>query len=96
MNLASAIKYKQIIADGDWAGLMLAPIDTQHPPSLKNNKKITAPTPADGWHNSDSPASKKMARVDLAEIMQRVRRQAGKPTLSETTPVAIFPQGVNY
>jgi hypothetical protein len=98
MNLAATIRYQQIIADGavgEYFGL-LQPIDTQHPPSLKNPKKVRARTPADGWHESDSDDSKKMAREDLGEVLDRLRRQIGRPAVAQSALAPVFPQGRAY
>ena len=73
------------------AYLGISPISKVHPPSLKNPKEVAIPTAQDGWHKDDSKAAKRQAREDLAIIHQRLRRQLGKPEVSQTALFPIFP-----
>lgn len=87
---------KYIMADqstGEWFQVynFLAPISSQHPPSLKNPQKVKIPTAQDGWKRGDSKKQKKQAMKDLIEIHRRVRRQFGKPEITQGAHYPLFP-----
>jgi len=87
---------KKIQADqgtGEWLQVfnMLAPISSQHPPSLKNPQKLKIPTAQDGWRKTDSKKDKAQARKDLVEIHKRLRRQFGKPEITQGANYPLFP-----
>lgn len=69
----------------------LAPIGTFNPPSLKNPQKVKIPTAQDGWRPGDSKAARVQAIQDLIEIHKRMRRQIGKPEVSETAAFPVYP-----
>jgi hypothetical protein len=66
----------------------LSPINTNHPPSLKNPQKVKVPSARDGWEQGASKEARAKAMQDLVEIHKRIRRQFGKP---EVTQGALFP-----
>lgn len=67
----------------DWleyrTGITVVPHN--HPPSLRNPKKVTQSLATDGWHPNDSPAKKKQARKDMKIIIERTLRQDGRPVM---------------
>lgn len=62
-----------------------------HPPSLRNPIPVPVPVAQDGWHRNDSPEAKRLAREDLGVIMDRLRRQIGKPEVAQTAAFPLFP-----
>jgi|SRR5215471_4746568 len=96
MKLWDAVQLRSIQADGEtgeWFETYygMQPIPTFHPPSLKKPAHIVPDQSTDGWHPNDPPALKQRARQDLAEIMKRVRRQTGKPELTQQALYPVFP-----
>jgi hypothetical protein len=70
----------------------LQPVGRFHPPSLKNPQKVKLPpSPQDGWHRGDSKQARARAKQDMAEIHRRLRRQIGKPEISEVASYPLFP-----
>jgi len=69
----------------------MTPIPTFHPPSAKNPIRVKVPSPADGWHDSDSSASKLQARKDLMQILKRTGRQPGSGANAYTAIVPWYP-----
>ena len=82
---------KQITAEHLEVYIGLAPIPSDHPPSLKNPIKVKVPVAQDGWRKGDSKAARAQARQDLVEIHKRLRRQSGKPEISQGANYPIFP-----
>lgn len=80
-------------AGSDWyeTYIGLSPIPHDHPPSLKNPQEVSIPTAQDGWKKGDSKAARTRALNDLVEIHKRLRRQIGKPTISQTAIYPMFP-----
>lgn len=74
----------------------LTPIPTSHPPSLKNPKKVKVPSDLDTWHHGNSKAARKKAAQDVNDIMQRTRRQIGRPTIAHVAPMPVFPSIVDW
>jgi hypothetical protein len=97
VDLRNTIRLRQIAADGlgDWGGGEyfgpVTPIPTDHPPSLKNPQKVKWDNPTDGWHPNDSKKARKDAMERMAVIHQLVRRQIGKPEVSQTAQMPLFP-----
>lgn len=70
-----------------------APIPNEHPPSLKNPKRVPIPTAQDGWRKGDSKAARAQALQDLVLIHARLRRQIGKPEIAQT---ALIPNYAHF
>jgi hypothetical protein len=69
----------------------LQPVPTSHPPSNRNPILVKQDYPTDGWHRGDSAEARKKAMEDLVTLHQRMRRQYGKPEVSQTAQLPVFP-----
>ena len=80
----------------DWydAYVGYSPVPDDHPPSLKNPIITKIPTAQDGWKPGASKAARDQALTDLAEIHKRLRRQIGKPEVSQVGSMPSGPQNV--
>ncbi len=100
LNAAGGINWQSPAspAGADWyeTYIGLAPISTFNPPSLKNPIKVKVPTAQDGWHRGDSKAARDQAIADLVEIHKRLRRQIGKPEISQTAIMPVYPGQTGY
>jgi hypothetical protein len=77
MKLTEEVKLQQLASNAEAPELYLSPISTLHPPSLKNPIRVKLPDP---------PSHK-----DVKEILKRVRRQSGKPQVSQTAQYPVYP-----
>lgn len=99
MRLADVVALQQLAATAtsQYMG-PLSPVAPTHPPSLKNPQLVKDDF-QEGWRPGDSQAKKKAAKANLKVIMERVLRQAGKPTMARTndqamTPGTFYPQAI--
>lgn len=69
----------------------LRPVSNLHPPSLKNPTLVHVPRASDGWLPGDSREARDKARQDLFDILDRSRRQIGKPQIAQTAQYPVFP-----
>ena len=95
MNLESATTLSKLSADAwgsgpgpvgmDWQETHygITPIPNEHPPSLKNPRRVKTAGPETGWRKKDSKRKKKRARKELKHIMQWTLNQPGRPTVSQ-------------
>jgi hypothetical protein len=83
VNLQTRLALRAADVAPDWleyrTGITVVPHN--HPPSLRNPKKVTQSLATDGWHPSDSQKKKQQARRDMKTIMERTVRQEGKPVM---------------
>lgn len=63
----------------------LTPIPTEHPPSLKNPQQVKIPSV------KDYKKDKKARDRDLAIQIEKALRQIGRPTISQTAQMPLYP-----
>jgi hypothetical protein len=105
MRLLEEVQYRRLVAESsNWNSplspvgndyletyLGRSPIPTSHPPSLKNPQHVKVPTAQDGWKPGLSKKARAQALQDLVEIHKRLRRQTGKPEISQGANYPMFP-----
>lgn len=94
MNVACRIRLAEVRAIGnEWFETYgtYSPMPPFHPPSLRNPQKVKQDWPQTGWKRTDTPEAKRQARQDMVEIMKRIRRQIGKPEVSQVAQRPVMP-----